>query len=87
MVILTGLGLTLTKKYIEYLNGDISISTGIGKGITYTFSVAGEILTSVEGQLACAYQNQSASKNKVLVVEDDYATSKLLKQLSFKMGL
>ncbi|MDP2366545.1 MAG: HAMP domain-containing sensor histidine kinase, partial [Ignavibacteria bacterium] len=41
---LTGLGLTLTKKYIEFLKGDISISSGVGKGITYTFAVAGEIL-------------------------------------------
>ncbi len=40
---LTGLGLPLTKKYIEFMDGDISISSGVGKGITYTLSVAGEI--------------------------------------------
>jgi len=74
---LTGLGLSLTKKYIEFLHGDISISTGIGKGITYTFSVVGEILTSIEGQLA-VLPKPVGTKNKVLVVEDDYATSKLL---------
>ena len=82
---LTGLGLTLTKKYIEYLNGDISISTGIGKGITYTFNVAGEILTSVEGQLA-GLPKPTGTKNKVLVVEDDYATSKLLSNYLSKWG-
>ncbi|MCK7517722.1 MAG: hypothetical protein MZV64_08410 [Ignavibacteriales bacterium] len=72
------MGLSLTKKYIEYLNGDISISSGIGKGITYTFSITGEILTSIEGQLS-VLPKPVGTKNKVLVVEDDYATSKLLK--------
>jgi CheY-like chemotaxis protein/nitrogen-specific signal transduction histidine kinase len=82
---LTGLGLALTKKYIEYLNGDISISSGIGKGITYTFSVTGEILTSFEGQLA-GLPIPIGKKNKVLVVEDDYATSKLLSNYLSKWG-
>ena len=82
---LTGLGLSLTKKYIEYLSGDISISSGIGKGITYTFSVAGEILTSIEGQLS-ELPKPVGTKNKVLVVEDDYATSKLLSNYLSKWG-
>ena len=82
---LTGLGLALTKKYIEYLNGDISISSGIGKGITYTFSVTGEILTSIEGQLS-VLPKPVGTKNKVLVVEDDYATSKLLSNYLSKWG-
>lgn len=82
---LTGLGLSLTKKYIEYLHGDINISTGIGKGITYTFSITGEIHTSVEGQLA-GLPKPVGTKNKVLVVEDDYATSKLLSNYLSKWG-
>jgi CheY-like chemotaxis protein len=82
---LTGLGLSLTKKYVEYLNGDISISSGIGKGITYTFSITGEILTSIEGQLA-QLPKPIGTKNKVLVVEDDYATSKLLSNYLSKWG-
>lgn len=82
---LTGLGLSLTKKYIEYLHGDINISTGIGKGITYTFSITGEIHISVEGQLA-GLPKPVGTKNKVLVVEDDYATSKLLSNYLSKWG-
>ena len=82
---LTGLGLTLTKKYIEYLSGDSSISSGVGKGITYTFTVAGEILTSVEDQLV-NLPKPTSTKNKVLVVEDDYATSKLLSNYLSKWG-
>ena len=72
-------------RYIEFLNGDISISSGIGKGITYTFAVVGEILTSIEGQLA-SLPKPIGKKNKVLVVEDDYATSKLLSNYLSKWG-
>ena len=82
---LTGLGLSLTKKYIEFLNGDISISSGIGKGITYTFSVSAEITTTIETQLA-GLPKPIGTKNKVLVVEDDYATSKLLSNYLTKWG-
>jgi len=82
---LTGLGLTLTKKYIDLLKGDISVASGIGKGITYTFSVSAEISTPIEGQLA-NLPKPVGSKNKVLVVEDDYATSKLLSNYLTKWG-
>ena len=82
---LTGLGLTLTKKYIEFLNGDISISTGIGKGIIYTFSTGAEITSTIESQLS-ALPKPVGTKNKVLVVEDDYATSKLLSNYLTKWG-
>ncbi|GIK23221.1 MAG: response regulator [Ignavibacterium sp.] len=82
---LTGLGLTLTKKYIEFLNGDISISTGIGKGITYTISVSAEIGSTIESQLS-GLPKPIGTKNKVLVVEDDYATSKLLSNYLTKWG-
>src|SRR5574338_168910 len=82
---LTGLGLSLTKKYIEFLGGDISVSGGVGKGVTYNFAVTGEILSSIEGQLA-GLPKPVGTKNKVLVVEDDYATSKLLSNYLSKWG-
>jgi CheY-like chemotaxis protein/signal transduction histidine kinase len=82
---LTGLGLTLSKKYIEFLNGDINISSTIGKGVTYNFSISAEIITTIEGQLA-SLPKPVGSKNKVLVIEDDYATSKLLSNYLSKWG-
>lgn len=82
---LTGLGLTLSKKYIEFLDGDISISSGVGKGITYNFTISAEIISSVESQLS-SLPKPVGSKNKVLVVEDDYATSKLLSNYLSKWG-
>lgn len=82
---LTGLGLTLAKKYIEYLDGDINISSGVGKGITYNITIGAEIISSIDSQLS-GIPKPVGSKNKVLVVEDDYATSKLLSNYLTKWG-
>ncbi len=80
----TGLGLTLAKKYIETLKGDINISSSIGKGTSYSFSVEAEMVSSIESQLSAL--PKPGKKNKVLVVEDDYATSKLLSNYLNKWG-
>lgn len=82
---ITGLGLNLTKRYVEFLEGDINISSSIGKGITYSFTVNAEIMTNVETQIS-ALPKPSGTKNKVMVVEDDYATSKLLSNYLSKWG-
>lgn len=75
----------MQKKYVEILEGDISVSSTIGKGTTYTFSIAADVSTSIESQLG-ALPKPTDKKNKVLVVEDDYATSKLLSNYLTKWG-
>ena len=82
---LTGLGLALSKKYIEFLDGEISINSGVGKGISYSFTISAEIVSSIENQLS-SLPKPVGTKNKVLVVEDDYATSKLLSNYLSKWG-
>lgn len=83
---ITGIGLTLAKKYIQFLGGDVVINSSIGKGIVYNFSVDAQLITSsLESQLS-ALPKPSDKKNKVLVVEDDYATSKLLSNYLTKWG-
>lgn len=80
----SGLGLILTKKYIEFLKGEISVTSMIGKGTTYNFSIGIEPLSAIEKQIVSL--PKSDKRNKVLVVEDDYATSKLLSNYLNKWG-
>ena len=80
----TGLGLTLSKQYIEFLNGDIDISSSLGKGNSYNFSINVEDLPVIESTIASL--PKPGKKNRVLVVEDDYATSKLLSNYLNKWG-
>ncbi len=80
----TGLGLTLSKKLIQLLNGYIEVSSSIGKGILYNFNIDVEVVPEVEKELPPP--PKPVKKNKVLVVEDDYATSKLLSNYLVKWG-
>ncbi len=80
----TGLGLVLAKKYIELLKGDINISSLVGKGSTYNFTISIEALSAIETQISAL--PKPSKKNRVLVVEDDYATSKLLSNYLNKWG-
>ncbi len=81
---ITGLGLTLVKRYIEHLNGSIDISSIVGKGATYNFTIGLQPISTLETQLTSL--PKPGQKNNVLVVEDDYATSKLLNNYLTKWG-
>lgn len=81
----SGLGLTLSKKYIELLNGEIEVSSNMGRGTSFIFSIPVELITPIESQIS-ALPKPDGKKNKVLVIEDDYATSKLLSNYLNKWG-
>jgi len=81
---ITELGLLVAKKYIEHLNGNLNITSTVGKGVVYNFSVGIEKQSSIEAQLSSL--PKPGQKNNVLVVEDDYATSKLLSNYLNKWG-
>lgn len=83
---LTGLSLTLVKKYIEYMGGTISISLTDTGGLSFNIMLtkSGDIMSEIENQIS--QLPKSDTKNKVLVIEDDYATSKLLSNYLNKWG-
>jgi len=81
---ITGLSLVLSKRYIEHLNGNLDISSNVGKGVTYNFTIGIKPLESIEKQISAL--PKLGEKNNVLVVEDDYATSKLLSNYLTKWG-
>ncbi len=81
---LTGLGLALVKKYVNYLGGTITTKSNKGKGTTFTFTINGELMSDIESSISKL--PKSPTHNKVLVIEDDYATSKLLSNYLNKWG-
>lgn len=80
----TGLGILIAKKYIEILGGSLDITSSLGKGTTYTFNINAEMMSAIESQILSLPKD--SKRNKVLVVEDDYATSKLLSNYLNKWG-
>lgn len=81
---LTGMSLHLVKRYISFLGGDISVTANSAKGTTFSFTINGEVMSDLESNLT--HLPKASSKNKVLVIEDDYATSKLLSNYLNKWG-
>ena len=81
---ITELGLLVAKKYIEHLKGRLDITSSVGKGVVYNFSIGLEQKSSIETQISSL--PKPGKKNNVLVIEDDYATSKLLSNYLNKWG-
>ncbi|PKL82995.1 MAG: hypothetical protein CVV24_07190 [Ignavibacteriae bacterium HGW-Ignavibacteriae-3] len=81
---MNGLNLTIVKKYVNYLGGEISASSTAGKGNSFTFTIIGEMMSTLENSIS--QLPKPTTKNRVLVIEDDYATSKLLNNYLTKWG-
>lgn len=78
------LSLILAKKYIEILGGEIDVSSASGKGTIINFTIKTDEVSPIEAQIISL---PKAQKNtRTLVIEDDYATSKLLSNYLNKWG-
>jgi PAS domain S-box-containing protein len=66
----TGLGLTLAKRYIELLNGDIQLKSEIGKGSTFTFTIPVEADSKITISKPSVYGELNWNAKTILVAED-----------------
>jgi CheY-like chemotaxis protein/anti-sigma regulatory factor (Ser/Thr protein kinase) len=80
----TGLSLALVKRYVDFLNAELEVVSTVGKGSTYNLTIPVEEIPDIEEQISTLPKPDVS--NKVLVVEDDYATSKLLGNYLHKWG-
>ncbi len=83
---LTGLSFVLIYKYIKQMGGEIRLVSRLREGSTFNFSVKAELQKAkgIEAQLSQI--PKPTTTNNILVVEDDYATSKLLSNYLNKWG-
>ena len=81
---ITGLSFTLLAKYIKMLGGDYTFTTSHKTGFKFQFTIKGESMSPMETTISKLPKPNKESK--VLVIEDDYATSKLLSNYLNKWG-
>lgn len=81
---LTALSFTLVEKYINILAGEILFSSNQNNGFKFIFTIKGESMSQLESTLSSLPKPDK--HNKVLVIEDDYATSRLLSNYLNKWG-
>jgi PAS domain S-box-containing protein len=87
----SGLGLTIVKRFIEKMNGSISVSSELGKGSTFTIRIPSILAAHTtsnkplvkddkmeQNEISNETQYEIKIKNSVLLVDDDETTNSLI---------
>ncbi|MBI5324312.1 MAG: response regulator [Ignavibacteriae bacterium] len=75
----TGLGLTVTKMFVEKMNGEISVESLVDKGSTFTIKLPIPAQTTIiQKQIP---EVEQITKPYILSVEDDFASRSLIKRI------
>ena len=81
----TGLGLTISKKFVEMMNGSITVESEVGKGSTFKFVIPVEVVPSeiVEGEKVEPgkfFGSTSPFAPLILIIEDDLETARIIER-------
>jgi len=84
----SGLGLTISKEYIQLLNGELDVQSQPNKGTKFTIKIPAVFIASHETSIAELKLPKENNKlhGKVLVVEDDPSNQLVIKSMLASFG-
>ena len=86
----TGLGLVISRQFVQLMGGDISVSSQLGQGTTFKFSIQAQLGTETGLEMTSQRRVIALSPNqsiyKLLAVDDKPINRQLLRKLLVPLG-
>ncbi|MCK9530760.1 MAG: response regulator [Gammaproteobacteria bacterium] len=76
----TGLGLTITRRFCEMMDGDVRVTSQLGLGSTFTLQIPAEVTGVSEQSPTRTPRKPRGSAGHVLVIDDDAVVRELLRR-------